>query len=223
MKRIELVESAKDFAYAVYPTNHKHIYNFPFGGVHLKSSVTKGRVPANFVQMTRAMAWFQIDRVWWRFDGPRVKNFQEPRDRHWKWARFVRKLRQSEWLRCVAVRTEDGAVQGAAIFERAGASNLEEGERAAYIHYLAAAPGNRRDFAQHPSYYGIGEGLLTLIVAQSYDWGYGGRVVLYSLPGALGFYKKFDFVETGERFGDIIHLELPPTAAEGLLEKVEVI
>jgi len=95
---------------------------------------------------------------------------------------------------------------------------LEPNTKALCVEYLAAAPCNRQKYALNPLYVGVGEGLLHLAVLHSYDWDMGGRVALFSLPGALNFYKKYGFVETGYAEDRMIHCELPPAAAQALLE-----
>jgi hypothetical protein len=218
----------REFAYAIYPTKHA-TYEFPFGGVSLRAAKTGGDASANFVQMTKYMAYCQIDKIWWNFDGPFVPNRQDQQDRTWRWSRLSRKSRVKDpYRRCLAVRTEDGSVQGAAIFTRGAASELHPGQRAVYVYNLAAAPRNRKLYARNPAYSGVGECLLILIAAQSYDWGYGGRIILHSLPQAISFYKKHGFVETDKRepsrIGvELAQLELTPQAADDLLEGVEVI
>lgn len=57
-----------------------------------------------------------------------------------------------------------------------------------------------------------------LAVVHSYDWGYGGRVTLRSLPRAVNFYKNYYFVETGARDGRMICMELEPEAAQDHLK-----
>lgn len=227
---VDFLQSFQDFAYTIYPTRRDVYDDFPFQSVMLKSGATGGYVPANFVQLTRGMAFFQIDRIWWRFPGPFAPGSSlSPEDNHWKWTRYVRKLRrESPYLRCVAVRTEDGNVQGAAIYRQAAQSRRDQGERAAYVYNLAVAPRCRRGFAAVPVYLGVGEALMILIVAHSYEWGYGGRVVLDSLPGAVNFYRRLGFVETPAADSRMIDmglkpLELTPRAATKLLEGKGVI
>ncbi len=222
---IQILENIRDFAYVLYPTKHEVYDDFPLEGLSLKHGPTKTLVAAKFVQLTKAMAFREVDGSWWKFAGPFSPNAKHPaEDEHWKWVHYIRKLRKREiFLRCVAIRTEDGRVQGAAIYSRAGASHFEPGKRALYLHYLATAPRCRANFAKQPLYSGVGEGLLILAITHSLYWGYEGRVILFSLPDAVKFYLKYDFQKTGIVEDRMIQLELPSNVAQKLLKKEAVI
>ena len=170
--------------------------------------------------LTRYRAWNWVDREWSRRQAIYSAGFDERDDAHWRWGSFVRRLRKKRGIaRCGAIQTPDGQVQGAIIYRRDGASFLEHGSSCLYVEYLAAAPWNRGDCTPSRRYHGVGEALLTLAILQSYDWGYEGRVTLSSLRGALNFYKKYDFVETGPGDGRTICCELTPARAVDHLEE----
>ena len=201
-----------------YPT-----YDFPITSVSLKSSETGGYVEADIVQLTKFRAWWNIDRVWWKFRGPFKSPCEKPADSHWKWVTYVRRLRKNPEAKCAAVRTSDGAYQAAIIYRFDGVSLLNPGAPAVYAEYLATAPRNRRDYALNPLYHGAGSGLLCLAILESYQLGFGGRVSLFSLPTAFDFYKKLRFRSTGHREGDMIHFELVPETATALLQNIGLI
>jgi hypothetical protein len=92
------------------PTKHL-TYTFPLDTMTLKYRETGGRVTAQIEQLTKFRSYYQIDRHWWNFQGPFVKNCREPEDRHWKWHRIVRRLRKNPAVRCAAVRTPDKSTQ----------------------------------------------------------------------------------------------------------------
>src|SRR4051794_5693358 len=106
------------------PSRH-WTYSFPLETVRLKYMETGGYVDAHVVQLTRFMAYWYVDRVWWKFRGPFVKNLEPPEDSHWKWGSYVRRLRKNIWVRCAALRTPDGRFQGAIIYRRDGRSLLK--------------------------------------------------------------------------------------------------
>ena len=198
------------------PTKHL-TYSFPLDTLTLKSTRTGGEVEVELIQLTRWLAYWRVNSSWWRFPGPFVSGCPDPEDSHWRWGSYLRRLRKNPWVRCAAIRTSDGFIQGAIIYRRDGASLLAPNTGTVYVEYLSAAPCNRRDYAARPLYRGVGEALLRLAIAHSYDWGLGGRVALFSLPNAFPFYKKYNFVETGEREGRMIHYELTPDRAVDLL------
>ena len=199
------------------PTRHQ-TYQFPLENTTLKYSKTGGYVDAEVVQLTRWRAYWNVDGRWRKFRGPFARPFVSPDDAQWRWGTFVRRRRKNIWARCAALRTQDGGYQGALIYRRDGRSLLEANAPAVCVEYAAAAPWNRRDLAESPLYLGVGEALMFLSILHSHEWGLGGRVVLFSLPRALGFYKKLKFVETGRHEDRMIHCELTPEAAIDLLE-----
>jgi hypothetical protein len=193
-------------------------YQFPLESIRLKYRDTGGYVEADIVQLTRWRAYWNIDRLWWKFRGPFRTPCRIPADFHWKWMTYVRRLRKNPWAKCAAICTRDSVYQGAIIYRRDGASLLQPNTGAVYAEYLASAPHNRPDYAERPLYSDVGAGLMYLAMLDSYLWGLGGRVTLFSLPSSLGFYKKMKLITTGERLDGMIHCELTPEAAVDLMQ-----
>ena len=205
------------------PSSHPY-HSFPLDSITIKHALSGQYVTAQVVHLTRFAAWYWVDRPWSKFSGPYVDGYDARPDAHWKWNSFVRRHRKNQDLvRCGSLLTPDERTQGAIIYRFDGASILEPDERAVYIEYLAASPYNRKDCARDPLYAGVGSGLLTLAILHSYDLGFGGRVVLHSLPTAVKFYKKHDFVKTGASLGRMIHCELSSESATRHLEGLGLI
>jgi hypothetical protein len=192
-------------------------YTFPLDSITLRNCQVGGYVEAEIIQLTRMLAWWRIDGSWHRFRGPFVEPCEEPEDHHWRWVSFVRRLRKIPLVRCAAAQTPDGHIQGAIIYRGDGGSWLAPGDGSVYVEYLATALRNRPDYAREPLYRGIGEGLITLAMLQSYQWGKGGRVTLRSLPRAASFYKKMHFVETASPVDRMIAYEVRPEVAGAYL------
>jgi hypothetical protein len=200
-----------------YPTTYP-TYEFPLESIRLKSGETGGYVDADIVQLTKMAAYWRIKFSWGLFSGPFCTPREEPADSHWRWPNLVRKFRKNPEVKCAAARTPDGAYQGGIIYRRDGVSLLEPNAKAVLGERLATAPQNRVRYAKNPLYRGVGEGLTMLLVVESYLWGFGGRVSLFSLQSSLDFYKKLNFIPTGFHEDDMIHVELVPEVATDLLK-----
>ena len=77
-------------------------------------------------------------------------------------------------------------------------SVLAPGEPLVYVARLSAAPWNRRQVQDPPIFKRVGTLLLRFSRIRSLALGYKGRVGLYALPNAEGFYERhnmtrFDF------------------------------
>jgi hypothetical protein len=131
------------------PTKHR-TYAFPLESISLRCRDNESHVPADVVQLTRWRAYYRIDRIWWKFSGPFVRDLEEPEDRHWKWGSYVRRLRKNPWARCAAARTPDLYFQGAIIYRRDGRSLLEPGKGAAYIESTTKERAKIRDRGTEP-------------------------------------------------------------------------
>jgi len=59
-----------------------------------------------------------------------------------------------------------------------------------YIDFLEAAPWNRPEHVQSPSYRGVGSVLIATAIQLSLDEGFKGRIGLHSLPQSEDFYRK---------------------------------
>ncbi len=177
------------------------------------------RVAAQIVHMSRDLAP-QMDATWWR-DAPKAVCKQED-DNHWKWTQLLGGARSSEnarFARSIAVLTDDGNIQGAALYYLNGMSYLEPDAGSVFADRLATAPRNRDWLVAEPACRGVGTALLRLLVAHSYDVGHGGRVNLLSFPRpqTVDFYEKFGFERTDVDEDDMILFELPPDTAVTLL------
>jgi hypothetical protein len=191
---------------------------FPLANFDLKYRDTGGRVTADIVELTRDEAGIRIDRAWRSFQGPFRVPCPVQADAGWpSWGSLVRKYRKNEWARCAAVRTPDGHYQGAIIYRLDGASFLDPTLGAVHGEFVATAPYNRRDYAERPLYHGVGEGLMYLAMLHSYDYGFWGRVTLFSVSQAIDFYRKMKFVETQARADRMIGYELTSDTAIDLL------
>lgn len=205
------------------PEMAESMVSLPLDSVQLLDLGTGREVEAAIVELTRWDAFFHIHRRWWRFSdhGPHARSevYREPGDQHWRWVSFVRRLRKNPLCLRAAVPTPDRHIQGAIIYRLDGASYLEPGKPTIFVEYLAAAPRNRADFVASPRYKGVGSALLVTAVLPSNDYGYGGRVSLFSLAESEGFYKRHRFVETGDRKDRMMHYELTEQAAQELLRE----
>jgi hypothetical protein len=200
-----------------YPTTYP-TYEFPLKIIRLKSCVTGGYVDADLVQLTKAAAYWKIHLPWKYYRGPFHTPCAELADSHWRWPNLVRTFRENPEVKCAAARTPDGVYQGAIIYRRDGVSLLEPDAKAVLGERLTTALHNRIRYAKNPLYRGVGQGLMMLSVIESYLWGFGGRVSLFSLQSSLDFYKKLNFIPTGFHEDDMIHVELVPEAATDLLK-----
>lgn len=113
-------------------------------------------------------------------------------DEYWNW---VGKSRRSKFLpgdELYAIECE-GITQGLIMLDVLKKRCLIESQlrrRLVYISALATAPWNRPAITNPPTYKGVGGNLVDFAVARSHELGYQGRIGLYALPGALGFYRK---------------------------------
>ena len=69
-------------------------------------------------------------------------------------------------------------------------SKFTPGKRLIGIDALATAPWNRSSIQRPRDLEGVGSALLTFARERSNALGYQGRIGLYSLPGAVGFYEQ---------------------------------
>jgi hypothetical protein len=167
-------------------------------------------VTADVVELMPDVANWMEDN-WWSRVGAVKSPLDCEGDCHWRWPTMIQF--GSTFKDALAVRTPDGDIQGAAIYNTSGRSYLG-GEGAVYVEYLAAAPWNRGRLAVNPVYCGVGKNLMFQMVCQSYNLGLAGRVTLQSLPSAVGYYTNLGFVPTGPEENGIIPCELPAEKAE---------
>ena len=193
-------------------------------GFSLESCATNTQTAATIVPLTRDLAKHCITSAWWTgLDVSPERRRQEP-DHHWNWTKLVGEWRGRWYSECVAVQTEDGSVQAAAIYQVNTLSVLDsasDGEPApaVYVGYLATAPRNRGWLVPAPAYRGGGTALLMRAAVHSYQLGFGGRVNLASLPHARteAFYTDFGIERTEVVKESMVIYELRPEQAQAKL------
>ena len=161
---------------------------------------------------------------WWqKIDAESSSN--EP-DAHWDW-KFLIHTYTGESFLATGLRSDDGRIQGAGIFQAGYESLLVEHARAVYVHRLATAPWNRTAImGPNVKYKGAGTALAFFGMCYSYEYGFKGRIILSSLreENTLKFYKRFGFHDTGEVDAeDLPILELPDDVAKKILVQKGVI
>lgn len=112
-------------------------------------------------------------------------------DKYWDW-QFKKRLtaRSEEEYEGYAIECEE-LTQGLLLLEiQRHRSFFQRGERLVYVEAVSAAPWNRIWLQSTPRFRGIGTVLLDFAQQRSLELGYGGRVGLESLPGAIGFYES---------------------------------
>ena len=177
---------------------------------------------AAFVELTKEVARTDIDNLWWNAANLTVDTTNEG-DRHWKWERIAREYSKDALHACVAIRSEQGYIEGAMAYDFTAKSVLEPALGSVYIDRLATAPRNRAPLISDPAYKGVGSALIYLAVLESYLSGLDGRIVLQSLPtqATIDFYQNKGFVKTdmSQLTTGLIDYELPKAAALVWLKK----
>lgn len=111
-------------------------------------------------------------------------------DKYWDWAFKERLSLQDANYEGFAVECE-GRTQGLMMLETQWHSSaFYAGERLVYVAALSVAPWNRYSIQNPPQFKAVGSALLAFSRLRSVELGYGGRVGLYALPGAQGFYER---------------------------------
>ncbi len=137
---------------------------------------------ADVVSLERDVAVRLIDQVWWNEPWITKEWRRTQEDSHWRWAKFVGKFGNRLMVQRLAIKTCNGDIQGAIIFDANSQSFLISDQGAVYVEYIATAPRNRRT-ATNPFYNGVGTGLLAIAAYYSLKVGFQGRVVLEFLAG----------------------------------------
>ena len=84
-----------------------------------------------------------------------------------------------------------GLTQGLILLEtQTSWSIFTQGQRTVRVDALASAPWNRSTIQRPRDLKGVGGALLNFARIRSHALGYEGRVGLYSLPDAVGFYER---------------------------------
>jgi hypothetical protein len=155
-------------------------------------------VEAQLVELTAKLAKLKINGAWWTGLGISKTQRSEEADHHWNWAAEVGKHHNQLYFESVAIQTTDRAIQGAVIYRVDGRSVLQDGAGAILSHWLATAPRNRPWMVPLPEHRGIGTNLVCWAANHSYRLGFGGRIVLATLPSqrTTNFYKSLGFRAT---------------------------
>lgn len=136
---------------------------------------------------------------------------------HWDW---VRKLGSPNY-RFVAI-TVGTSVEGLmAVARSPRPSRLTAGVQTLYVSFLEAAPWN---LPMHPSgirFRGCGKSLLAVACRMSETDGFGGRVLLSSLPQAESFYRACGMTECGIDHG-LLYFEYREADAAALRARVGI-
>jgi len=166
-----------------------------------------------------ASAKQRIDSAWWH--GVPTNRRLQPYsyDSHWDWNGKCVGQAKDAMTEAVCL-TAHGAVQGAMIYLLNAKSVVVPSMTCVYISYLASAPWNRIEVAEHPHISGAGRALLAHATRHSRLLGLQGRVLVASIKSktALGFYDSLGFLDTGETLGEdrLPFLELSPEMARVL-------
>jgi hypothetical protein len=111
-------------------------------------------------------------------------------DHHWLWPQKVQdRASQLQWnsyaLRC------GGRSQGLMFVNvlRRCRVPSQLNEHLVYIDLVSTAPWNRNRLVPRPLYGGVGLGLVVEAILLSHAEGFGGRIGLHALPGAVDFYS----------------------------------
>lgn len=124
---------------------------------------------------------------------------QWPQHAHWDWemkAGYVAGLLAYQML---GIECE-GEMQGLMLIGTAGKLcriAVQTGKQLVYVHFLATAPWNDRDFTPDPRYGGVGKIFLASAIQLSIDNGFKGRIGLHSLPQAEAFYSGCGMTDVG--------------------------
>jgi hypothetical protein len=180
-------------------------------------------VVAQLVELTTKLAKLKVDAAWWSNLGISGSRRRQEGDHGWNWANRIGQFHNHLLVECAAVQTPDGDVQAAIIYRLDGRSVLLPEAGAVYVDRLATAPRNRPKLVPAPLYRGAGTNLLRWAAYHSYQLGFGGRLVLASLPNpdTIDFYRALGFQETETEVHGMVVYELEPELAQRLIGKDE--
>ena len=186
--------------------------------VRLTRCATGQQELAEITRLNREDAKNLIDAAWWMKLGLTLGDPADEVDRHWKWRQLVSAYQNKWWAQAICVKSSDGAVQAAALFQVNGLSVLEVDQGAVFLDRLATAPRNRDTLVKSPLFRGGGRGLLLHAVAFSYSLGFSGRLNLFPVANE-DFYLDLGFVPTDVIQDDEPLFELPAAAALSVLKQ----
>ena len=111
-------------------------------------------------------------------------------DKYWDWAFKERLAIHDANYECYAIE-HDNTTQGLMMLETQWhTSQFYPGQRLVQVAALSVAPWNRQLIQRPPRFKAVGSALLNFSRFRSVELGYEGRVGLYALPSAEGFYER---------------------------------
>jgi hypothetical protein len=95
------------------------------------------------------------------------------------------------------------------------------GKPLVYVHFLATAPWNSREFVPAPRFSGVGSILIAAAVQMSVDEGFRGRIGLHSLSRAEEFYRRCRMADVGldQECDDLSYFEMTAEGATLFLRR----
>ena len=141
-------------------------------------------------------------------------------DFHWEWPRKCQERTSLEW-NSFAVRC-GGRTQGLMFVNmlRRCKAETHANQHMVYIDLVSTAPWNRPRLSGAPLYRGVGLVLVTEAVVLSKEEGFGGRIGLHGLPGAVRFYESecgMQNLGPDSAYGDLPYFEMTSAQAETFL------
>lgn len=125
---------------------------------------------------------------------------QWPQHAHWDWemkAVHVAGLLAYQILGIECEREMQGLMLAATVGKSCRIP-AQLGKPIVYVHFLATAPWNDRDFIPEPLYGGVGKIFLAAAIQISIDNGFKGRIGLHSLPQDDAFYTGCGMTDLGQ-------------------------
>lgn len=141
-----------------------------------------------------------------------------PEDSHWDWKHKARAWRTLLGYQSYALVCE-GELQGLMLTNDITSARLavQFGKPLVYVQLVATAPWNRPELQAPPKYRGVGRVFILAAIQASFDEGYKGRVGLYSLPKAEGFYRDkcgFTILGPDSSHQNLTYYEMTETQAD---------
>lgn len=160
---------------------------------------------------------------WW--DETDAVERQNQPDYTWNWASFVsNRVLNRPSGKAVCVRSDDGIIQGAMIYELGVKSWLNPIEKTVFVELVATSPANRDILVREPRYRKAGLSLLRYAMIHSVEVGLRGRLSLFPIANQK-FYTSVGFEETAQRSDelDVNLYELSTAAATMHLKQMGVL
>jgi hypothetical protein len=159
-------------------------------------------VRSHIVELTSDLIERSMGKAWWDNADIDPTLAEAEIDRHWDWSEMGIELNgRVLGSRKLAIVTDDGAVQGAAMCSTEKvASTLEPKQFASFVELLFTAPRNRVRLRTdgREQFKGVGYHLLVCMAEISDELGFGGRLKLDSSPEFVDWYERFGLRRTLE-------------------------